>query len=60
MNEQMSNGQGNEKRSETNSLSATIGSTFTPLLRLIPPERGSVCSVPAIMGAFDAMVTDLR
>lgn len=29
--------------------SATAGKTFTPLLRLIPPDLGSVCNVPAII-----------
>jgi hypothetical protein len=37
--------------------SATDGSTLTPLLRFSPPDRGSVCNVPAsiIALSFHAM-----
>ena len=48
-------------RSARDVLSATTGKTLTPLLRLIPPDRGSVCSVPATIGrgiAFFFVVED--
>jgi len=41
--------------------SLTIGRTLTPEERLTPPDRGSVCIVPAMIGAFDMIIVlDMR
>jgi hypothetical protein len=44
------------KRQNAHLLSATVGSTFTPLLFFIPPDRGSVCNVPAMIGGVGLLV----
>lgn len=41
----------------SDSPSATAGNTLTPLLFLMPPERGSVCNVPAIIVEKNIYIT---
>lgn len=36
-----------------------MGNTLTPEERLTPPDRGSVCIVPAIIGTFDMVIVIL-